>query len=122
MTECRVTFTETFSIHTGIHSKSFMHVTIFPHIVSAETILFWIWKLQPIQIPSCQNISIFTAFAEETILGRKLFKGGNFMRKYGILYLSSKQGYSSVPICRKCIVNFNIALGSDAFRAETFFL
>ena len=49
--------------------------TVFPHIVSAKTILFLIWKLQQIQIHSCRNML------------RKLFKCGNYMRKYGIYIL-----------------------------------
>ena len=51
--------------------------TVFPHIVSAETILFWLWAyvLWPlITVHKCA----------ETIQGRKLLKGGNYMRKYGI--------------------------------------
>ena len=50
--------------------------TIFPHIVSAETILFWIWPyvLWPL---------ITVHKSAETIQGRKLFKGGNYSRKYG---------------------------------------
>ena len=59
-------------------------VTVFPRIVSAETILFW--KLD------CGNYSreetiqgrklLISYFLEaETIQGRKLFKGGNYMRK-----------------------------------------
>ena len=50
--------------------------TVFPHIVSAETILFWLWSyvLWPLMaVHKCA----------ETIQGRKLFKGGNYMRKYG---------------------------------------
>ena len=58
--------------------------TVFPRIVSAETILFW--KLD------CGNYSreetiqgrklLISYFLEaETIQGRKLFKGGNYMRK-----------------------------------------
>ena len=50
--------------------------TVFPHIVSAETILFWLWAyvLWPlITVHKCA----------ETIQGRKVFKGGNYMRKYG---------------------------------------
>ena len=50
--------------------------TVFPHIVSAETILFWLWPyvLWPlITVHKCA----------ETIQGRKLIKGGNYMRKYG---------------------------------------
>ena len=56
--------------------------TAFPHIVSAETILFWIWKLWQIKIvaaifqfllnklnSSCENYS-----REETIQGRKLYE------------------------------------------------
>ena len=56
-------------------SKMELH-TVFPHIVSAETILFWLWPyvLWPlITLHKCA----------ETIQGRKLFKGGNYMRKYG---------------------------------------
>ena len=52
--------------------------TVFPHIVSAETILFWLWAyvLWPL---------IIVHKCAETIHGRKLFKDGNYMRKYGIL-------------------------------------
>ena len=55
--------------------------TVFPHIVSAETILFWLlpyvlWPL--ITVHKCA----------ETIQGRKPFKGGNYMRKYGMQILS----------------------------------
>ena len=55
--------------------------TVFPHIVSAETILFWIqpYVLWPL-------VTVHTG--AETIQGRKLFKGGNYMRKYGICFLS----------------------------------
>ena len=40
-------------------------ITVFPRIVSAETILFWNFQ--------CGNYS-----REETIKGRKVFKGGNY--------------------------------------------
>ena len=52
--------------------------TVFPRIVSAETILFWLWPyvLWPlITVHKCA----------ETIQVRKLFKGGNYSRKYGNL-------------------------------------
>ena len=57
-------------------TQNFTIHTVFPHIVSVETILFWIfpyvlWPL--ITVHKCA----------ETIQGRKLFKGGNYMRKYG---------------------------------------
>ena len=54
--------------------------TVFPRIVSAETILFWIWPyvLWPL---------VTVHKSVETIQGRKLFKGGNYSRKYGI-YIS----------------------------------
>ena len=47
--------------------------TLFPPIVSAETILFWIWPyvLWPL-------VTIHKS--AETIQGRKLFKGGNYSR------------------------------------------
>ena len=53
--------------------------TVFPRIVSAETILFWIWPyvLWPL---------VTVHKSVETIQGRKLFKGGNYSRKYGSLY------------------------------------
>ena len=59
-----------------------IHTTVFPHTVSAETILFLIWKLQPIQIVAaifhfllnklnfcCRNYS-----RVETIQGQKQYK------------------------------------------------
>ena len=69
--------------------------TVFPHIVSAEAILFWIfpyvlWPL--ITVHKCA----------ETIQGRKLFMGGNYMRKYGKYYI----------IFRKHILNSQGSLAS----------
>ena len=69
--------------------------TVFPHIVSAKTILFWKKK--------CENFSysfhIMAFFyfvnwivATKTIEGGKLFKGGNYLGKYGTLI--------SMPILR----------------------
>ena len=51
--------------------------TVFPRIVSAETILFWSWPyvLWPL---------VTVHKSAETIQGRKLFKGGNYSRKYGM--------------------------------------
>ena len=51
--------------------------TVFPQIVSAETIIFWIqpYVLWPL-------ITVHTG--AETIQGRKIFKGGNYSRKYGM--------------------------------------
>jgi hypothetical protein len=46
--------------------------TVFPHIVAAATILFWIHLVRKL-------------FKE-----MKLFKGGNYMRKYGILIFGQK--------------------------------
>ena len=35
--------------------------TVFPHIVSAETILFWIWKLEIVENSnSCSKFQFFT--------------------------------------------------------------
>ena len=58
--------------------RMIMH-TVFPRIVSAETILFWIWPyvLWPL---------VTVHKSAETIQGRKLFKGGNYSRKYGIYF------------------------------------
>ena len=65
------------------------NVTVFPQIVSAETVLFWIYPyvLWPL-------ITLYTG--AETIQGRKLFKGGNYSRKYGIL-----------PICKETFFPFS---------------
>ena len=63
-------------IFTGHNPPSILY-TVFPHIVSVETILFWLWPyvLWPlITVHKCA----------ESIQGRKLFKGGNYKRKYGI--------------------------------------
>ena len=50
--------------------------TVFPHILSAEIILFWIWS----QYTSPK----FTVHkCTETTQGRKLFKVKHYMRKYG---------------------------------------
>ena len=57
---------------------SFFRYTVFPHIVSAETILFWLWPYVVWPLITVHKCA-------KTIQGRKLFKGGNYMRKYGIL-------------------------------------
>ena len=66
--------------------------TVFPHIVSAETILFWIhpYVLWPL-------ITVHTG--AETIQVRKLFKGWNYSRKYGSYLLS----WTIIKICRLCL-------------------
>ena len=91
--------------------------TVFPHIVSAETILFWLWPyvLWPlISVHKCA----------ETIQGRKLFKGGNYMRKYGFphseLTCSHLESCSSgsiwalegTELMRKCWISLKIILGT----------
>ena len=58
--------------------------TVFPRIVSAETILFWIQ-------PSVLWPLITVHTGAETIQGRKLFKGGNYSQKddsYKYLFMS----------------------------------
>ena len=64
-------------------SISFVLHTVFPQIVSAETILFWIWPyvLWPL---------VTVDKSAETIQRRKLLKGGNYSRKYGICSLDDK--------------------------------
>ena len=60
--------------------------TVFPHIVAAETILFWIYKILKLHIFSTSYVMktwIVSSLGAETIQGWKLFKGGNYMRKYG---------------------------------------
>ena len=56
---------------------------------------------------SCRNISIFYLihwiFAAKTIQGRKLFKGGNYMRQYGRL---KKFHWTSFVIFRKLRLSF----------------
>ena len=58
--------------------KRFKTYTIFPHIVFAETILF-----------EFGNPKVTVHKCAETIQGRKLLKGGNYMRKYGIQTVNS---------------------------------
>ena len=51
--------------------------TVFPHIVAAETILFWIYKILKLQIVSASYVMktwIVSAPSEETIQGRKLYE------------------------------------------------
>ena len=75
-----------------------------------ETILFLVWKLQQIQIIvtifqffskqtdffPAENINYQEVLTAETIQGRKLFKGGNYLRKYGInFFLVTKRGWKS---------------------------
>ena len=73
-----------------IHS----HYTVFPRIVSAETILFWNWKLCKFSY-SFRIMAIFYFInwivAAETMEGGKLFKGRNYLRKYGTHFFLKKQ-------------------------------
>ena len=76
--------------------------TLFPRIVSAETILFWIWPyvLWPL---------LTVHKSAETIQGRKLFKGRNYSRKYGIQSdkkLTTKQWGLRTTRCLKPRFNF----------------
>ena len=61
--------------------------TLFPQIVSTETILFWKWQRWKFSY-SFRIMLIFYfrnwIVAAETIKGGKLFKDGNCSRKYGI--------------------------------------
>ena len=58
--------------------------TVYPRIVSAETILFWIWPYALWPLATVHK-------SAETIEGRKQFKGGNYSRKYGTSVESGKQ-------------------------------
>ena len=66
--------------------KSVQKSTVFPWIVSVETIFFWKWKMWKFSY-SFRIMAIFYFInwivAAETIEGGKLFKGGNYLRKYG---------------------------------------
>ena len=60
--------------------------TVFPRIVSAETILFWKWKMWKFSFSFCIIAILYFInwiVAAETIQGGKLFKGGVYSRKYG---------------------------------------
>ena len=46
-------------------------ITVFPYIVSAETILFWIWKSK---ISQYIRPKVTVHKCEETIQGRKLYE------------------------------------------------
>ena len=67
-------------------------VTVFPRIVSAETILFWIWSNWS------KNMKV-----------QKLFKGANYLRKYLIRMI-------------KCIVNFGKNLEISTIVIPNYFL
>ena len=62
-------------------------ITVFPWIVSSETILLWKWKMWKFSY-SFRIMAIFYfinwILVAETIEGGKPFKGGNYSRKYGI--------------------------------------
>ena len=58
--------------------------TIFPHIVSGEATFFLQLEIQRSQYIS-PKVTVHKG--AETIQGKKLFKGWNYMRKYGILIL-----------------------------------
>ena len=58
--------------------------TVFPHIVSAATILFWIyisWKFHIVSASYVMKTWIVSSLGGKTIQGRKLFKGGNYSRE-----------------------------------------
>ena len=84
--------------------------TVFPHIVSAETILFWIfpyvlWPL--ITVHKCV----------ETIQGRKLFKGGNYSRAetiWGNTVVSSL----NFPLCNENLNSFLTRWGNYSRRGS----
>ena len=61
------------------YSFSVKITTVFPHIVSAETIFF----IVEIQRSQYIRPKVTVHKCAESIQGRKLFKGGNYMRKYG---------------------------------------
>ena len=61
------------------HARLKKNKNVFPHIVSVETILFLILKSK-----DQSQANQFTLHkCAEIIQGSKLFKGGNYMRKYG---------------------------------------
>ena len=69
----------------GKEIRNIILITVFPHLFSAETILFFNLEIIA-NSNSCRNISILylinKIFAGETIQKRKVFKGGNYLRKY----------------------------------------
>ena len=75
------------------------YLTVFPHIVSAETILFWIWKSKGYskQGQRSQYINV-----------QKLFKGGNYMRKYGNCILIILRSCQKMTICFRINLYFLI--------------
>ena len=82
--------------------------TVFPHIVSAETILFLNLEIQRSQYI---RPKVTVHKCAETIQGRKLFKGGNYRRKYGIKRgkYAFFAGYSIIDgyeVCFKFLLQF----------------
>ena len=58
-------------------------ITVFPHIVSGNYSFLNLESQRSHHI----RLKVTVHKGAETIQGRKLFKGGNYMRKYGILIL-----------------------------------
>ena len=69
--------------HNPISTKQVSQTTVFPHILSAETIFFFNLEIAA-NSNSCRNISIFLLNKLNFLL-RKLFKGGNYSRAETIL-------------------------------------
>ena len=71
------------SVNQYILSGSNQILTLFPHIVAAATIIFWNCKTEK------NSYSFLISFSNENLNSflprvRKLFKGGNYLRKYGM--------------------------------------
>ena len=75
---------------------------VFSQIVSAETILFWKWKMWKF-LYSFRIMAIFFFInwivATETIQGGKLFKGGNYSRIYGMYFCNKICTNWTVEVC-----------------------
>ena len=60
-----------------------LQITVFPHIVAAATILFWSCKTSKFSNTFLIYFSIFNENLNSFLTRvRKLFKGGNYKRKY----------------------------------------
>ena len=72
-----------------MHRVNIVGYTVFPQIVSAETVLFWRWKMWKFSysFPQYGNFLLHELNTcrgrGDTIWKRQLFNWGNYSRKYG---------------------------------------
>ena len=69
--------------------RKFLCIPYFCELFSAETVLFLIWKI----VAHSNTCRKFQFLLRKLFKGEKLFKGGNYLRKYGIWKLEYSKLY-----------------------------